>query len=990
MQDGNPVPRPRSRRGGEIIPGFSTSPIASALLAIAVLAGGWNFLSGQAAQVEARRQRTLVIRSDRLLSTMKDLEIGERGYALTGRAEYLNPYIAALPKVDRELDGIDALGKESDSGAVAALGPVRGLVTREKAFFDRVVTVRRESGADAATALVSTGEGRRLMEAIQAAKGASDDRATAEMSRVEEADGVRSLALNVLVLLSGGAGVALLARLSLSRRRESQRSRRTLEDVLGNAPVGLGFLDRDLRVRQMNRALADLTMGGLGTSLDQKFWGQEPEIEARLRPLLEAALHRGEVSKGIDLPLADASAPGGTRHLRLGFYPLGGTEEGDARAGVGIAVVDLTDAKLSEQRIREGEAVLRSVLDTLPVGVLIAEAPSGRITGHNARVEALLGHGVMPARPGDGSSRWVGFHEDGRQVGPGEWPLVRVVRNGEALAELEVDYQRGDGRRSWLDFTGAPMKGADGRLVGGVVVVSDVDARKRSEQELAAARDAAESASRAKSAFLANMSHELRTPLSAIIGYSEMLLEEIEDGAKPGDLSTDVGRIEGNARHLLGLINDVLDLSKVESGKMEVYAETFEVEPVLRDVVATVGGLVAKKGNRLEIRVAPDLGMMHSDLTKVRQVLLNLIGNAAKFTENGFVTLTASRVADGNGVERLSFGISDTGIGMTQDQVTKLFQRFSQADASTTRKFGGTGLGLSLTRAFADLLRGSVTVDSVPGQGSTFTFEVPADHEMAEEVTSETVIDGAAMATAGGRDLVLVIDDDEDQRILLTRFLEREGFAVQTTGDGRGGLEAARRLRPRAILLDVMMPGIDGWSVLSELKADAALFGTPVVMVTSVDEKSLAASLGAADYMTKPVRWDRFTQVMDRFRTPEGGVLLVEDDAILRDHIRSLLEVDGWAVAEAGNGREALREVAARRPEVILLDLNMPVMDGFEFLKKLRVLPGCGEVPVVILTARDLTREDRGLLRGASQILNKGDVSLRSLGERLRDLTVHA
>ena len=966
------------------------APLAFALLAVAILAGGWNFLSGQAAQVEARRQRTLVIRSDRLLSTMKDLEIGERGYALTGRDEYLGPYVSALPKIDRELDQIDDLGAESDTGAVAALKPVRGLVAREKAFFDTVVTTRRDEGADAATTLVSTGEGRRLMEAIQAAKGEADDRATAEMTRVEDADRVRSLALDALVLLAGGSAVGLLTRLSFVRRRDSQRSRRTLEDVLGNAPVGLGFLDGDLRVRQMNRSLADFMSGGGTAGLGGMLWGDRHDIERQLRPLMRAALERGVVSTDIDVPVQDASAPGGTRHIRMGFYPLGEAGDGGKRAGVGVAAVDLTDARLSETRVREGEATLRAVLDTLPVGVLIAEAPSGRITGHNARVEALLGHGVMPARPGDGAARWVGFHEDGRQVGSGEWPLVRVVRNGEALAELEVDYQRGDGRRSWLDFTGAPMKGADGRLVGGVVVVSDVDARKRSEQDLAAARDAAEGASRAKSAFLANMSHELRTPLSAIIGYSEMLLEEIEDGAEAGDLSTDVGRIEGNARHLLGLINDVLDLSKVESGKMEVYAETFAVEPVLRDLAATVGGLVAKKGNRLELRIAPDLGSMHSDLTKVRQVLLNLIGNAAKFTENGVVTLTASRVAGGGGNPRLSFGISDTGIGMTPDQVSKLFQRFSQADASTTRKFGGTGLGLSLTRAFADLLHGSVVVDSEPGQGSTFTFEVPADHEAPGEMVPEADLDGAPMAPTGGRDLVLVIDDDEDQRILLTRFLEREGFAVQTAGDGRLGLEAARRLQPRAILLDVMMPGIDGWSVLSELKGDVALSDTPVVMVTSVDEKSLAASLGAADYMLKPVRWDRFTQVMDRFRTPEGGILLVEDDALLRGEIRSLLEVDGWAVAEVGNGHEALVEVAARRPEVILLDLNMPVMDGFDFLRELRAIPGCGEVPVVILTARDLTREDRGLLRGASQILNKGDVSLRSLGERLRGLTEQA
>ena len=234
------------------------------------------------------------------------------------------------------------------------------------------------------------------------------------------------------------------------------------------------------------------------------------------------------------------------------------------------------------------------------------------------------------------------------------------------------------------------------------------------------------------------MSHELRTPLSAIIGYSEMMLEEIEDGSDGADLARDLRRVEGNARHLLGLINDVLDLSKVESGKMEVFVETFEVEPVLRDTAATAERLVAKKGNRLVLQLDTNLGAMRSDLTKVRQVVLNLLSNAAKFTENGAITLRASRQADENGDARLIFAVADTGIGMTPDQQAKLFQRFAQADASTTRRFGGTGLGLALSRAFADLLGGTVTVESDYGRGSTFTLALPCACAPAPIVTLQT------------------------------------------------------------------------------------------------------------------------------------------------------------------------------------------------------------------------------------------------------------
>ena len=482
------------------------------------------------------------------------------------------------------------------------------------------------------------------------------------------------------------------------------------------------------------------------------------------------------------------------------------------------------------------------------------------------------------------------------------------------------------------------------------------------------------------------MSHELRTPLSAIIGYSEMMLEEIEDSGDGAGLAPDMRKIEGNARHLLGLINDVLDLSKVESGKMEVYTEDFEVDTVLRDIATTVGSLVVKKGNRLELQLAPDLGHMHSDLTKVRQILLNLLSNAAKFTEGGTITLSATRQIEAGYVDQIVFRISDTGIGMSEEQLVKLFQRFQQADASTTRKFGGTGLGLSLTKAFVDMLEGAVDVESGLGRGTTFTVTLPATFDARPSEHAGSVETVAAEEGDKTHDLVLVIDDDESQRLLMTRFLHREGFRVITAADGQTGLERAREAKPSAILLDVMMPGIDGWSVLSALKADPDLAVIPVVMVTFVEQRSLAASLGAADYVLKPVRWDRFKVVVDRFRAQKGGVLVIEDDQDTRQRIRTFLERDNWIVTEAENGRQGLERLVVSKPEVILLDLTMPVMDGFEFLQQLRSTPIGADIPVIVLTARDLTRDDRRRLAGASQVLNKGDISLQALAKRLHRL----
>ncbi|MCJ2014752.1 ATP-binding protein [Methylobacterium sp. J-076] len=538
--------------------------------------------------------------------------------------------------------------------------------------------------------------------------------------------------------------------------------------------------------------------------------------------------------------------------LFAGAIPAGLAEAGEAEARRGI---------------RASEATLRTVMETLPVGVLIAEAPTGRIVGHNARVAAILGHAVPLEAPGSAPAAWVGLHADGRPVEPGEWPLVRVAQGGEAAAELEVDYRRGDGTRAWIGFSGAPMHDDD-RVVGAVVVVTDIDGRKRAEIQLAAAKHAAEEANRAKSEFLANMSHELRTPLSAVIGYSEMLQEEMEDLGHE-NLLPDMRKIESNARHLLGLINDVLDLSKIEAERMETYVEEFSVESLVRDVASTVDALVAKKGNVLTLDLGGDLGEAHTDATKLRQCLINLLGNAAKFTEAGRITLSVAR-GDREGAEWLTFRVADTGIGMSPEQQERLFERFTQADASTTRKFGGTGLGLSITRAFAAMLGGEIAVASEEGRGTTFTVSVPArivGTAAGAEPHAPPDADGEAPgADDAEQGVVLVVDDDPATRELVARFLERDGFRVAVAADGREGMDKARALMPRVILLDVTMPRMDGWSVLRALRGDAAFATTPVVILTVLNERNLAFSLGATDYLQKPMDWDELHRLMDRFR----------------------------------------------------------------------------------------------------------------------------
>ena len=606
---------------------------------------------------------------------------------------------------------------------------------------------------------------------------------------------------------------------------------------------------------------------------------------------------------------------------------------------------------------------------------------------YNDSYTALLG----PKHP---SALGVPFGAVWSEVWTELTPLVDQVLAGEPvhMDDITLFVNRNSvAEEAHFAFSYTPVYGENGNVAGLFCPCSETTQQIMAERHLAAAKLAAEDANLAKSTFIANMSHELRTPLSAIIGYSEMLIEDLADGADPASLGEDMRKIEGNARHLLGLINDVLDLSKIESGKMEVFTETFDAETMIRDVASTVTGLLDKKGNGIELKLGPDLGAMNSDVTKIRQMLLNLLSNAAKFTEGGTVTLSAERVVDPDG-DRMIFRVRDTGIGMTPEQLAALFQRFQQADASTTRRFGGTGLGLSITKAFSVMLGGQIDVESQLEMGSTFTIRLPT--ELPDPSSDEADDKAGRTSAASGdraqadthRSIVLVIDDDPAQRDLMARFLEREGFSAHTASDGPAGLELARSLLPRAILLDVMMPGMDGWSVLSALKADAELAKIPVVMVTFVSERGLATALGAADYVAKPVKWERFREVMDRFRDSAGDVLIVDDDADTRQRVRKALERDSWTVAEASNGREALVAVAHAMPRVILLDLTMPVMDGFAFLHELRSRPGCGDIPVIVLSARDLTRDDRNRLREASQVLNKGETSLRDLTQGLRAL----
>ena len=510
---------------------------------------------------------------------------------------------------------------------------------------------------------------------------------------------------------------------------------------------------------------------------------------------------------------------------------------------------------------------------------------------------------------------------------------------------------------------------------------SELEAANR---ELQIANVKIREADRLKSEFLANMSHELRTPMNAIIGFTRLVRRKAADLLPERQLEN-LEKVEISANHLLGLINDILDLSKIEAGRMGVNFMPFDLAPLVETCLATVEPMVKGGKVRLIKDLPQDLPEVQSDQDKLKQIIINLLSNALKFTEEGEVKLSAA-LKDAS----LRITVSDTGIGIRSDALEYIFEEFRQVDGSSTRKYGGTGLGLSITKKLTELLGGTIDVQSVEGKGSTFTITLPLAKKDSEASAVEVRLEEERLPAVEmkGKKVLLAIDDDPNVLSLLKQNLEDEGYYVVGALNAEEGVRRAKEIHPFAVTLDILMPQKDGWGVLSDLKADPATRDIPIIVLSIIDNKELGFSLGAFDYLLKPFEKEAILAVLHRIPgMPAKRVLVVDDEPAAVNLLMQILQDEGYQVKEAYSGKEAVRALETSPLDIILLDLLMPEMDGFEVIRRVKANPRWRNIPIIVITAKDLTDDDCSFLRqSVDRIMQKAGLARETLMKEVQSL----
>ena len=691
-------------------------------------------------------------------------------------------------------------------------------------------------------------------------------------------------------------------------------------------------------------------------------------------------------------------------------------------ANVGIALQNarlFDKIKRHEQYAQETQRRLADIINFLPDATLVINH-EGQVVAWNHAIEEMTGV-TSKEIVGKGNYEYaLPFYGERRPIlidlvllprEEIEKKYAHIQWTGEILTGEAYTPALKD-RARYLYATASALHDAQGNIVGAIEIIRDITDRKHTEEELKKAHASAEQANQAKSAFLANMSHELRTPLNAIIGFTRIVRRKAE-GILPEKQTENLDKVLTSSEHLLNLINTVLDIAKIEAGRMDVLAANFRIS-ALMDLCANTTQPLLKPNVILEKQVDESLNIIYSDQDKIRQIVLNLLSNAAKFTRTGKIILAAKQDGD-----NLRISVSDTGIGISAEALPRIFKEFQQADNTTTRQYGGTGLGLSISRNLARLLGGDITVESELGKGSTFTLVIPIRYKSKSLPISDASIrlssdrepspalapgahlpreqvPGSVDQTQGkpapvqmtvpqpepgsaepssAKKRILVIDDDPDAVYILQENLNQQEFEIIGRLNGQDGLRAAREQHPHAILLDIVMPGTDGWQVLHDLKADPATSNIPVVLHTIVDNKALGFRLGAAAYLLKPldaveVRDALHHVIGSNIRSPRH-VLVVDDDPNVVDMLRQSLPESDFSLESALDGEAGLRAIEAKRPDIVLLDLIMPHLDGFGVIESLRANPQTRDLPIIVISAKELTAAEIARLKETVSLVMK-------------------
>ena len=781
---------------------------------------------------------------------------------------------------------------------------------------------------------------------------------------------------------SGNEALAREVKVRREAERVLQESEERLQNFLDNAHDLILSVDPEGRILYVNR-LWQRTLGYRESELTKLRLqdllhpdSREQVMEDFRRVMAGEALHRiyaDFVARDGRVVICSGSA---TCHM----------VDGRPRAVQSI-FRDVTLQRKAERDLAASRANLEALVESTGDAIWSVDADHRLITFNQAfalSVEAHTGREPMVGDPADAvfPRADVGWYRR----------LYDRALRGERFAELREEEVQG---QIWnVEIYCNPIQG-EGEIAGAVMFSKDVTRRRRAEEALRVSKEDAEAANRAKSQFLANMSHELRTPLNSVIGFANILLKNKTGNLTPQDQSF-LQRILSNGRHLLTLINEVLDLAKIEAGRMELQIESVDLRRLVRDTLQQLEGQVKDRPVELMGEVPEEVDLLETDPAKLKQVIINLIGNAVKFTERGSVTVRVDTARDGRTPTRIA--VQDTGIGIPPERLDAIFEAFQQADGSTSRRFGGTGLGLTISRSICHLLGYDLKVHSRLGEGSTFSIEFGLEPEpvLAERIVPAERASPAPVSWPGGaaarsiRDFkVLVVDDEDDSRFLLTQYLEEFGCQVITADRAEKGIELARQVHPDLITLDLLMPGMSGWDALKKIKADPLIRDIPIVVVSIVAGEARGRLLGALDIVTKPVEREDLLRVLWRNLGRKRGarVLIVDDDSDTRALLEDYLDAVGLEVISAANGRDAFEVLAKEVPDVILLDLTMPIMDGMTFLDHLRGDPYHAGLPVIVLTSRDLSAQElQKLEEKASSVIMKSEEVEERLHEVLGSL----